>query len=97
MSLMGAHVLLAKEFDLPIAQNCVFRVVNSEGRQVFVVDALVHWNCANHVGLALANVSYGTEHAIRKMIGMNLGADSLLNRDLGTILRPIQSRSINPA
>jgi len=97
ISLTGAHVVLDHGFDIQTGQSCVLRIVNAQGRQVIAVDASVYWKSDEQVGLALTNVTAGMEHALRAMIEMNLGTESLLKRDLSALLRPIRSRDCTAA
>jgi hypothetical protein len=97
MSSSGAHVFLNQACDVQMGQYGSLRILNCAGRQVLEVDASVHWNSANHLGLALANMTPGIERALRTMVAMNLGTESLLKRDLSALLHPFRSRESTTA
>jgi hypothetical protein len=56
------------------------------------VEASIVYQREGHVGLTLRNVTPGIEKALRNVVEMNLGTDSMLKRDLCVLLHPLRSQ-----
>jgi hypothetical protein len=89
LSMRGALVELDNAAAIAEGVPCTLRVLGNEGRQVLEFDAVTAFcNADGRVGLEIVQLAPGVEHALRRLIEMNLGTQKLLERDLCALLRP---------
>jgi hypothetical protein len=97
MSLSGAHIVVSGLFQIKAGQHCSLRILNSDERRVIEVEASMAYKREGHIGLTLRNVTPSIEKALRNMVEMNLGTDSMLKRDLCALLGPRRSQDSCPS
>jgi len=89
-SLHGARILLGEGCAIETGERCALRILSPEGRQLIEIEAAcAHRDTGPHLGLAFRDVTPGVERALRAIYDMNLGTDSMLNRDLRALLQPV--------
>lgn len=88
----GGALIQPRRVDvLHVGMDCTLRVLGSNRRQAFELDAFVVWNREEGmVGLKTTNFGACAEHALSRLIEMNLGSNALLNPDVCALLKSPQ-------
>lgn len=87
----GALIQPRRMGELHVGTECTLRVLGTNRRQAFELDSVVVWSHEEGiVGLKTTNFGACAEHALSRLIEMNLGSSALLNRDVCALLKSPQ-------
>lgn len=83
LSLTGAHIVIEGSTIIQVGRNCSLRIDTPEGRRLIELEAsALSRDADGHVGLMWCNVTPSAEEALRKIVEMNPGTESLQKRNL---------------
>jgi hypothetical protein len=78
LSLAGAHIVIDGSPVIQVGRKCSLHIVTPEGRRQIELEAsAVSRDAEGHVGLAWCNVTPSVEEALRKIVEMSPGTESM--------------------
>jgi hypothetical protein len=88
LSLKGALIKPPADFFTVVGSNCTLKIrLDNTGSTIRMECAIVHHQ-GHHYGLACRDIDLDSMTHLRRLLELNLGDESLLERDIGHLAAP---------